>query len=106
MTNASIFNPIIQSNISVNALINLGFETGDFTGWLGYIGDNNSSLDNLINIQSGIFSIGLDALDTKCLARHTILSNPIGANSCGFSPFATPELGQYVTRLGNTCANY
>ena len=86
---------------------NMGFETGDFTGWTGFIGDNNvSSAGPLQNIQPGIYSGQLNPLESDMNARHSIMSAAGGNDACGGFSVCPPGYGTYVCRLGNTYANY
>jgi CHU_C Type IX secretion signal domain len=90
-----------------SACTNMGFETGDFSGWQGAIGDNNvNSLGPLQNVQVGFFTNGNDALSTDPLARHTIMTSAAGNDPCGGFPIVPANYGNYVIRLGNTSANY
>lgn len=89
------------------ACTNMGFETGDFTGWQGAIGDNNvSSYGPLSSISTGIYSNGVDAPVSDQLARHTIMTAAAGNDPCGGFPIVPANYGTYVARLGNNYANY
>lgn len=89
------------------ACTNVDFETGDFTGWTGYIGDNTvSSYGPLQAIQTGFFSTTNDAAISDCNARHTIMTSAAGNDGCGGFPIVPPGYGSYVLRLGTNCANY
>ncbi len=85
---------------------NLDFETGDFTGWSGAIGDNQTSsfgpLDNQI---PGFVSNGTNAALGDATARHTIMDVLGGTDPCGGFPVVAPG-GQYSVRLGGTTPNY
>jgi hypothetical protein len=88
-------------------ITNPGFETGDFTGWTGMIGDNNSSsLGPLSNIQTGIFSTTMNAALSDANARHTIMTNAFGPDPIGGFPCVPPNLGNYTVRMGGTTPNY
>jgi len=85
---------------------NMDFETGNFTGWTGSIGDNTlSSSGPLQNITPGIFSTTMNALLSDASARHTIMSSAGGNDPCGGFPVVAPG-GNYSVRLGGTTANY
>ncbi|HLG01976.1 MAG TPA: hypothetical protein VI731_00175, partial [Bacteroidia bacterium] len=86
---------------------NMDFETGNFTGWSGFKGENTlSSAGPLQNIQAGFFSTGINASITDMNARHTIVQNPGAGNDvCGGFPCVAPG-GSYSVRLGNDYANY
>ncbi len=85
---------------------NMDFETGNFSGWTGSVGDNSlSSSGPLQNIVPGLQSNGMDAALTDMLARHTIVSAASGNDPCGGFPMVAPG-GNYSVRLGGTTANY
>jgi hypothetical protein len=85
-----------------SACTNMGFETGDFTGWQGAIGDNtSSSYGPLQNIQTGIFSSTVDAPLTDISARHTIMTPAAGNDPCGGFPIVPGGYGGFVARIGN-----
>ena len=95
-----------QNNSAMVPCTNMDFETGNFTGWTGSVGDNSlSSLGPLQNIVPGIQSNGMDALLSDMLARHTIVSAASGNDPCGGFPMVAPG-GNYSVRLGGTTANY
>lgn len=85
---------------------NFDFETGNFTGWTGAIGDNQtSSLGPLNNIMYGFVSTTNDAALTDVNARHTIITSISGNDPCGgFLPLHPG--GNYSVRLGGTTPNY
>lgn len=85
---------------------NLDFETGDFTGWNGFIGDNDvMSGGPLSNLQAGIFSTTQNAPVSDPNARHTIMTAAGGTDPCGGFPVVAPG-GQYSVRLGGETPNY
>ena len=85
---------------------NLDFETGDFTGWSGFIGDNQTSSFGPLNNQvSGIVSTTQNAALSDATARHTIMTVAGGTDPCGGFPVVAPG-GQYSVRLGGTTPNY
>ncbi len=85
---------------------NFDFETGNFAGWTGAIGDNQtSSLGPLNNIVPGFVSTTNDAALTDVNARHTIITSISGNDPCGgFLPLYPG--GNYSVRLGGTTPNY
>lgn len=88
---------------------NTGFETGDFTGWTGAVGDNNaSSLGPLQSIVPGIFTGAIDPAVTDASARHSLMTVAGGNDDCGGFPVVPTAggYGSYVCRLGNSSANY
>ncbi len=88
-------------------MTNPGFESGDFTGWTGMIGDNNSnSFGPLYNIQTGIFSTTLDASVSNSNARHTIMTSAAGNDAIGGFAIVSGAGNNYVARLGGTTPNY
>jgi len=101
---------ITQKNpvFPVSSCNNVDFETGDFTGWAGAIGDNmTSSLGPLDNIVNGIVSTTVNAPLTDGLARHTIVTNAFGLDPMGNFPVIPPVGGgTYAARLGGQTPNY
>jgi hypothetical protein len=87
-------------------IANPGFETGDFTGWTGFIGNNDVSSDsNLTNIQTGFFSTTVDAQLTDMNARHTIMTLTTNDPNSGIM-IVPPGYGTYVARLNNSSGGY
>jgi hypothetical protein len=85
---------------------NFGFENGDFSGWTGYIGDNDSiSATIWSNVQNGIFSTTNNAALINCNVRHTIMDTA-AIDNCGNFQILPPGLGSAVARLNNNCSNY
>lgn len=94
-------------SVQMTPCTNMGFETGDFTGWTGFIGDNTvSSLGPLQNIQPGIFNGQLNPTEPDQTARHSIMNAAGGNDLCGGFSVCPPGFGTYVCRLGNTYAQY
>ncbi|MDQ3110060.1 MAG: T9SS type A sorting domain-containing protein [Bacteroidota bacterium] len=92
--------------VAIQTMANPGFETGDFTGWTGYIGDNNlSSLGPLQNVQAGFFSTIVDDVVTSS-ARHTIVTNNYGPDPYGNFLLVPAGMGNYTVRLGGITPNY
>lgn len=86
---------------------NMGFETGDFTAWTGFIGDNTvSSLGPLQNIQPGIFLGQVNPAESDQTARHSIMNAAGGNDACGGFSVCPAGFGTYTVRLGNTYAQY
>jgi len=86
---------------------NMGFESGDFSGWTGFIGDNTvSSLGPLQAQQAGIFTGALNPTVADLNARHSIMDANAGNDPCAGFPIVPPNYGTYVCRLGNTYAQY
>lgn len=93
--------------IPMTPCTNMGFETGDFSGWNGFIGDNTvNSLGPLQNISTGIFSGQLNPLESDQNARHSVMNAAGGTDNCGGFSVCPPGYGTYVCRLGNTYAMY
>lgn len=96
-----------STGVQMTPCTNMGFETGDFSGWTGFIGDNNvSSLGPLQNIQVGIFTGALNPTEADMNARHSIMNAAGGNDACGGFSVCPPGFGTYVCRLGNTYAQY
>ncbi len=94
-------------SVQMTPCTNMGFETGDFTGWTGFIGDNTvSSLGPLTSIQPGIFNGTLNPPESDMSARHSIMNAAGGNDICGGFSVCPPGFGTYVCRLGNTYAQY
>lgn len=92
---------------STQNIVNPGFETGDFTGWTGAIGDNNlNSLGPLQNIQQGIYTGAVNPLVTSTTDRHSIMTAAADTDLYSGEYIVPPGYGTYVARLGNTYANY
>lgn len=93
--------------ISTQAMANPGFETGDFTGWTGYIGDNSvSSFGPLQNVVAGIYSTAPNTYLSDANARHTIMTSAWGPDVWGGFDVVPPGMGTYTARLGGTTPNY
>lgn len=87
---------------------NPGFESGDFTGWTGTIGDNTvSSAGPLQSIQPGIFTGAVNPNLGDPSARHSIMQLPVAGNNAeGGFPTVPPGFGGKTALLGNGSANY
>lgn len=91
----------------VSSCSNADFETGDFTGWAGSIGDNTSSnAGPLQNITPGIFSTVMNAPVSDGNARHTIMSAAGGNDPYGGFPVVPSGSGNYTVRMGGQTPNY
>ena len=94
----------------VAACTNVDFENGDFSGWLGAIGDNdNSGTGNqgpLSNISPGFFTTGNDAPVSDAAARHTIITPAFGNDPYGGFPGVPPGAGNYTIRMGGQTPLY
>jgi hypothetical protein len=94
----------------VSACSNADFETGDFTGWAGTIGDNDiigqGNSGPLDNQTPGIFTSGPDSPITDGNSRHTIISNNYGNDPYGGFPGVPAGAGNYTVRLGGQTPNY
>lgn len=94
--------PTVQAACS-----NVNFETGNFSNWTGYIGDNNySNAGPLYNITSGFFTIGNDAPINNSNARHTIITSAYGNDPYGGFPGVPSGSGNYTVRMGGETPNY
>ncbi|HTL81797.1 MAG TPA: PKD domain-containing protein, partial [Bacteroidia bacterium] len=104
--NTDLYSMRVPDQVAMQPCTNMDFETGTFTGWSGFIGDNTvNSNGPLQNITAGFFTTGMDALVTDMNARHTIVSAASGNDMYGGFPCVAPG-GNYSVRLGNTYANY
>lgn len=87
---------------------NPGFESGDFTGWTGTIGDNTvSSAGPLQSIQPGIFTGAVNPNVIDGAARHSIMQLPVAGNDPEGTFQTVPGgFGGNTALLGNASANY
>ncbi|MFL5751954.1 MAG: T9SS type A sorting domain-containing protein [Bacteroidia bacterium] len=90
---------------------NADFETGDFTGWTLYTGDNTvNSFGPLQNIMPAVAgpndSIG--GVNTLCNPgpRHNIMTSAYGNDPFAGFPTSSPMGGNYTAKLNRYCANY
>lgn len=98
---------VYDPNNVQTACTNMDFETGTFTGWTGFTGDNTvNSNGPLQNVVAGFVSAGINAAYNNSAARHTIMQNPgAGTDFYGGFPCVAPG-GNYSVRLGNNYGNY
>jgi gliding motility-associated-like protein len=94
--------PVIP--VVTSACNNLGFETGDFTGWTGAKGYNFNSNAALTVTAAGIFTHGIDYPEPYC-AYHTIVDAAAGNDPYGLFPMLDPGGGTYALRLGGEWVN-
>ena len=92
-------NPVVTA-----ACNNLGFETGDFTGWVGAKGYNFNSNTPLTVTANGIFTHGIDYPEPYC-AYHTLVDAAAGNDIYGLFPMLDPGGGAYALRLGGEWVN-
>jgi gliding motility-associated-like protein len=98
------------STISVQGLAcnNIGFETGDYTNWTGYIGYNANSGAAVTQLSAGIIpnTLGLDSPEPGC-SMFTLVDAAAGNDPYGAFPMLDPlpAGGSYSVRLGGENAN-
>lgn len=86
---------------------NPGFESGDFSNWMGSIGDNTvSSAGPLQNIVLGIYTGAVNPNINDQTARHSIMQLPGAANDPEGFPQVPAGYGNNTVRLGNSYAQY
>jgi gliding motility-associated-like protein len=88
--------------VLTSACNNLGFETGDFTGWTGAVGYNANSTTPLTILTNGINTLGPNSAETSC-SFHTIVST--GTDPYSALPMVDPGGGTYACRLGGENIN-
>jgi gliding motility-associated-like protein len=83
---------------------NLGFETGDFTGWTGGVGYNFNSTAPLTITNPIISTRGLDYPEPLC-SFHTLVNAAAGTDPYGSFAMLDPGGGTYALRLGGEYIN-
>ncbi|MFI5150587.1 MAG: PKD domain-containing protein [Bacteroidia bacterium] len=83
---------------------NLGFETGDYTGWTGGIGYNFNSNAALTVTSPVITTFGIDYPEPSC-AYHTLVNAAAGNDPFGAFPMLDPGGGSFALRLGGEWIN-
>ena len=100
-----------NDNNSVSSIANLDFETGDYTGWNLFVGDNmvssNGPLSNIRPIVSaGAIDLSVTASCGADSLRHGLMTNLLSTDAiCGI-PLSSPFCGNYIARLNRYCNNY
>lgn len=99
------YEPSAGAPVFVN---NPGFESGDFTGWTGTIGDNTvNSAGPLQNVAPGIFTGAVNPSVSSSTDRHSIMQLPGAGNDAeGNIPTVPAGYGSNTALLGNATANY
>ncbi|MBN8701643.1 MAG: T9SS type A sorting domain-containing protein [Bacteroidetes bacterium] len=100
---------------------NIDFETGDYTGWQLYVGDNDmnsfGSLSNVVPSVAGLSDtlqidtyysyMGTNTCDMiDASMRHGLMTPAIGSDPLTGIPLASPLGGNYVARVGRFCRYY
>jgi len=85
---------------------NIGFETGDSTGWTSYTGYNSNSDSAVTFAANGFSTLGLNSAETSC-SMFTIVNAAAGTDPWGGFPMLDPLPigGSYSLRLGGENAN-
>jgi hypothetical protein len=101
--------PSVKSAISINpvptsACNNLGFESGDFTGWTGGYGYNYHSDSSLRLTFNGVSTHGIDYPEPSC-AYNTLVDIHAGLDPYGAFPMLDSAGGNYALRLGGEWIN-
>ena len=96
----------------ISTATNIDFETGDYTGWLTFSGENtlnsNGPLQSILPMTPGsndsiygLFSNNCNNSDTS--GRQGLISSSVGIDPIGGFPLASPMGGNYVARLNRYC---
>jgi gliding motility-associated-like protein len=85
---------------------NIGFESGDSTGWVSYTGYNSNSDSAVTFVANGFSTLGLNSAETSC-SMFTIVNAAAGNDPWGAFPMLDPLPigGTYSLRLGGENAN-
>jgi gliding motility-associated-like protein len=83
---------------------NSDFETGDFTGWSGGVGYNNSSSNPLTISNPSIQTLGTNTPENSC-SYQTLLSVAGGQDPYGHFSVVPSGGGSYTLRLGGDQVN-
>jgi hypothetical protein len=83
---------------------NLGFETGDFTGWTGSTGYNSNSTVPLTVTAAGINTLGTNSPEPSC-SYHTLVTAAAGNDPYTGLPMLDVGGGNYAVRLGGENIN-
>ncbi|HXC05803.1 MAG TPA: hypothetical protein VNZ86_13670, partial [Bacteroidia bacterium] len=94
-----VVNPIVTTVCN-----NLGFESGDYTGWTGGIGYNFNSNTPLTVTSPLITTFGIDYPEPSC-AYHTLVNAAAGNDPYGSFPMLDAGGGSYALRLGGEWIN-
>ncbi len=102
------FNPGNSNTVLGLSCNNLGFETGDYTNWTGYIGYNANSDSAVTQLSAGILpnTLGVNSAETSC-SMFTLVNSAAGNDPYGAFPMLDPLAigGTYSLRLGGENAN-
>jgi hypothetical protein len=96
----------LENFVLTSGCNNMGFETGNFTGWTGYVGENNNSDSTLTLVTNGIASLGINSIDTSC-SMFTLVNSAAGNDYYGAFPMLDPLPGGglWSLRLGGEHVN-
>lgn len=86
------------------AQVNLGFETGDFTGWTGTVGNTSIAGQVTPVYTNTIWTQGVNA-GMYTQSYHTIMSTAAGNDYFGNFPIVPSGAGNFTARLGNVGTN-
>jgi gliding motility-associated-like protein len=101
--------PVVKADVVTPSILtagcnNLGFETGDFTGWTGSVGYNTNSSAGLKVTATGINSLSLNAPENSC-SFQTIVNAAAGVDPYSGLPMLDPGGGAFACRLGGEEVN-
>jgi hypothetical protein len=97
---AALRKPVGVPPAITSACNNLGFESGDFSGWTGGVGYNFSSTTALTVTSPVITTHGIDYPEPEC-AYHTLVDAAAGKDRFGLFPMLDSLGGTYALRLGH-----
>jgi gliding motility-associated-like protein len=83
---------------------NVDFENGDFSGWAGFIGYNQTSGSPLTVTSVGVSTLGINSSESTC-SYHTLVTAAAGNDLLGGFSELDPGGGTYAVRLGGYSVN-
>jgi hypothetical protein len=83
---------------------NVGFESGDYTGWTGAIGYNKNSNAPLTLTATGIRTLGINSAETSC-SYHTLLGPLAGTDKYSGLSAVDAGGGLWALRMGGENIN-
>jgi gliding motility-associated-like protein len=98
---------IFTGSVLTTSCNNMGFETGNYTGWTGYIGYNTGSRKPLTVGTAGISTMGLNSAETSC-SMFTLVNAAAGTDPWGGFPMLDPlpTGGTISLRMGGENSNF
>ena len=84
---------------------NMGFETGNFTSWNGYTGENLTPGGPWSNTWPYVTNSPANSPLTSCYAHYTIINDTSATDTCGSFTVFPLYLGANIARLNHGCGN-